>query len=105
MKRIFGVLLVAIFALSFTACSGDDEEVKYPKCKTSAHCASKGEVCVSGNCVECGKDADCAETGACMGCSGNQCVKKDNCCVDDSQCAGGLKCRAKPNSKEGTCQK
>lgn len=108
MKRILGLLMVAVFALAMVGCGPKDEgdsAPKYPACKTSAHCADKGEVCVSGTCAQCGADADCAKVGPCMGCNGNKCVKKDNCCQKDSDCAAGASCRAKAGSKEGTCVK
>ena len=108
MKKILGLLFVALFALVVVGCGPKDEgddTPTYPKCKTTAHCASKGEVCVSGTCVECGTDGDCAKAGTCMGCAGNKCVKKENCCSSDRDCSNGDVCRAKPGSKTGTCGK
>lgn len=75
-------LLVVVIALA--GCKPD-----YPKCKTDAHCADKGEVCVDNLCVECSSDAQCREGFACQN---NACVALPECRLD-ADCAAGERCR------------
>ena len=107
MKKTFGLVVMVFAALMFvSACSSSDNGSKapvYPACESNDNCASHGEFCVDGQCVECGTCNHCKDKGTCMTCKGNKCVAKDNCCTTDRDCTGGKKCKARPGKKEGTC--
>jgi peptidoglycan-associated lipoprotein len=75
--------VVAFAVLLLTGCPPT-----YPKCDSDANCKEKGEVCVQGQCQECGTDANCK---AGFVCEANKCVPKPEC-VDDGACGPGKKC-------------
>lgn len=64
----------------------------YPSCATDTHCASHGQVCVSGSCKQCRDHGQCASMGPCGRCEANSCVKVAGCCATDADCGGG-RCR------------
>jgi peptidoglycan-associated lipoprotein len=96
----------AALLLALTGCGPT-----YPKCEKDEHCSEKNEVCVQGQCQECGQDQDCkdgfvcrgnacvpkpecetrADCGACSICSDEKCVPE---CSSDDQCAEGLECKS-----------
>ncbi len=77
--------LLAVVALATTACPPS-----YPKCKSDDHCKDHNEVCINGQCQECGKDGDCK---AGFSCKEAKCVPAAEC-ANDGQCGAGMKCRA-----------
>ena len=60
----------------------------YPKCDNDDHCKDKGEVCVEGQCQECGKTEQCKEGFVC---EANKCVPKPEC-TGNADCGGDKKC-------------
>jgi peptidoglycan-associated lipoprotein len=92
-SRLFGFGSLVLFALATFTLAGCPP--KWPQCKKDEHCRKNADgeevnfVCVSGTCVECGIDADCAEGFVCRD---NACVPKPEC-TSDAECTGGLVCR------------
>lgn len=86
MFRRLLVATVALSACSLTACTPT-----YPKCENDDHCKTDGhnEVCINGQCQECGKDADCK---AGFVCKANKCAPKPECTAD-GDCQAGFKCK------------
>lgn len=106
MKRLFGLLIVLVFAAGLAAGCGGDEKKKgpaYPACAANADCADHGEYCVNGTCAECAKAKHCK--GTCMTCNGGKCEGKKGCCTGKADCPEGTKCIVKPGKKEGKCGK
>ena len=104
MKRLFGMLLVLVFAAGLATACGGDEKAKgpvYPACSSNGDCADHGEFCLNGTCSECAKSSDCK--GACTTCAGGKCEGKKSCCTGPADCPEGTKCIVKPGKKEGTC--
>lgn len=85
-NRLLAPALV-VAGLALTACPPS-----YPKCETDNHCQADGrtEVCVDGQCQECGQDTDCK---AGFVCRANKCVPKPEC-TSHQDCAPGSKCEA-----------
>jgi peptidoglycan-associated lipoprotein len=73
----------ALAVLVFSGCPPT-----YPKCDNDGNCKEKGEVCVQGQCQECGTDANCK---AGFVCEANRCVPKPEC-KDDGACGPGNAC-------------
>ncbi|MBX5483754.1 MAG: OmpA family protein [Myxococcaceae bacterium] len=63
----------------------------YPNCKSDEHCADHGEVCVQGQCQECGTDANCKPGFVCQG---GKCTPKPECTPTGNECGPGKKCEA-----------
>jgi peptidoglycan-associated lipoprotein len=86
MMRRFALAVLVLGAGSLAACTPT-----YPKCEKDEHCKQDGhnEVCVNGNCQECGKDADCK---AGFVCQASKCVPKPECTAD-GECQPGFKCK------------
>jgi peptidoglycan-associated lipoprotein len=82
------LLAISGAALLLTACPPT-----YPKCSSDENCATKGEVCVQGQCRECATDQNCKPGFVC---DLSRCVPKPEC-VSDTGCGSGKKC------KEGKC--
>ncbi len=99
--RYLSGLFIATALLALTGCPPT-----YPNCKSDETCTEKGEVCVQGQCKECGTDENCK---AGFVCDTNKCVPKPECgpgagpCGTGKKCSSG-KCVVDPNFKaEGTC--
>ncbi len=84
-NRLLAPALV-VAGLALTACPPS-----YPKCDNDDHCKDEGrtEVCVDGQCQECGKDTDCK---AGFVCRANKCTPKPECAAS-GDCAPGSKCQ------------
>ena len=111
--RLLMAATIALAAFALPACGGSKKQEaavktapppppataapEYPKCENDGHCASKGQVCVSGTCKQCREDAQCNSLGPCGRCQANSCVKAAGCCEKDDDCNGG-RCRG------GTCR-
>jgi peptidoglycan-associated lipoprotein len=82
--------LLGLFALAFTGCPAPE----WPKCEKDDHCAAdkkdnpsgKDQVCVFGQCQECGRDTDC---GSGQRCSKGRC---EAVCTADADCGQGEMC-------------
>ncbi|MDF1562934.1 MAG: peptidoglycan-associated lipoprotein Pal [Deltaproteobacteria bacterium] len=89
-SRLVGIgsLILAVFVLS--GCPP-----KWPQCKKDDHCKKNADgeevsfVCIAGQCVECGTDADCSEGFICRE---NACVPKPEC-LSSADCSGGMLCK------------
>ncbi len=106
MRRLFILSICTAAVAALNGCGPS-----YPKCETDAHCAEHNEVCVQGQCQECGRDQDCkdgfvcranacvpkpecetrADCGACSICQDEKCVPE---CSTDDQCAEGMQCKS-----------
>lgn len=62
----------------------------YPKCNNDDQCKEHNEVCVQGQCVECGTDANCKQGFVCQA---NKCVPKPEC-TTNANCPSGQRCAA-----------
>ncbi len=91
MPRTYGLVVLMILGLSMTAmigCPGPE----YPKCEKNDHCAKDSdgkeisEVCVFGQCQECGKDTDCTDGKVCKN------YRCEAVCEADTECGDGLSC-------------
>ncbi|HHW96498.1 MAG TPA: OmpA family protein [Myxococcota bacterium] len=99
--RLFSVIAVAAGAMMFSACGK-----KYPNCDTDKECASHGEYCVEGKCVQCRTNAHCSGDGPCAFCgAGNACQtpvgNPGDCCTSNENCMNG-KC-FKTSGATGVC--
>lgn len=63
----------------------------YPNCKSDENCTEHGEVCVQGQCQECGTDANCK---AGFVCQDSKCVPKPECTPTGNECGTGQKCES-----------
>ena len=77
MAGLFGAVVLA----ALTGCPPT-----YPKCDNDAQCSEKGEVCVQGQCKECGTDENCK---AGFVCDTNKCVPKPECGPGAGPCGTG----------------
>ncbi len=105
MKKVIGLMVIAVVAMFFAAGCGNDTAKKgpvYPACESNADCKAKGEFCYNKICSECAEDANC--TAACTQCTEGKCEGTPNCCTADADCPEGQRCKAAPGQKEGTCE-
>lgn len=86
MRRVSLVFGCSAVILLVTGCPPT-----YPNCKADEHCTEKGEVCVQGQCAECGTDANCK---AGFVCEGGKCTPKPECTPTGNECGAGKKCKA-----------
>jgi peptidoglycan-associated lipoprotein len=82
----------------------------YPTCSSDEACKDHGQVCVNGQCQECGSDANCKQGFVCQAA---KCVPKPECSADADCPNGGIcndgkcgvpECKADDDCKEGKCQ-
>lgn len=106
MKKVIGLMVIAVVAMFFVAACGNGAAEKkgpvYPACASNADCSAKGEFCFNKVCSECAENANC--TAACTQCTAGKCEGKPNCCSADADCPEGQRCKAAPGKKEGTCE-
>ena len=105
MKRLLTLTTFAAALIALTSCGP-----KYPQCEKDEQCAEHNEVCVQGQCQECGIDQHCkegficrenacvpkpecesnADCGSCSVCKDEKCVPE---CSSDSQCGDSMVCQ------------
>jgi peptidoglycan-associated lipoprotein len=85
MRRIALAVAVGATLLLAAGC-----KPTYPKCSSDEHCKEQNEVCVNGQCRECGSDENCPQGFVCQT---NKCVPQGTC-VEDKNCPSGQKCKA-----------
>lgn len=89
-RLLFLLSFIGLVALALTGCPAPE----WPKCENDDHCkadkddnpSGKAQVCVFGQCQECGRDTDC---GAGQKCSKGRC---ENVCTADADCREGEMC-------------
>jgi peptidoglycan-associated lipoprotein len=88
--------LLAGLGLGLVLLAGCPKPPQYPNCKDDTTCSERGEVCINGQCQECGTDANCKQG---FRCEANRCVPAVTQpeCQDDAACGAGRICEA------GTC--
>jgi peptidoglycan-associated lipoprotein len=102
--RVWGFAALAAAAIALTGCPAP-----YPSCSSDEACKDHGEVCVNGQCQECGSDANCKPG---FTCEANKCVPKAECTADgdckDGICNNGKcgppECKDDKGCKEGKCR-
>ena len=91
MQKAFHLMTLALLAMTLSlisACPGPD----YPKCEKDDHCAKDAEgkeiaeVCVFGQCQECGSDEHCSDGKSCRN------YRCESVCAEDGDCGDGLSC-------------
>jgi peptidoglycan-associated lipoprotein len=85
MARRILVPALLMGTLSLIGCTPE-----YPKCEKDEHCKDHNEVCVNGQCQECGRDSDCASKPGFI-CREMKCVPKPECSATE-RCQAGFKC-------------
>ncbi len=105
MKRFLILTTCASALLALSSCGP-----KYPQCEQDEHCAEHNEVCVQGQCQECGMDQHCkdgficrenacvpkpeceanSDCGSCSVCKDEKCVPE---CANDGQCGDSMVCQ------------
>jgi peptidoglycan-associated lipoprotein len=83
--RTLKLTTLAALALVAAGCKPD-----YPKCQNDDHCKEHGEICIQGQCRECGEDGQCKEGYVCRDYT---CMVKPEC-VASADCPQAQKCRA-----------
>jgi len=109
MKLAIRIALVIATCLGFVVlvpgCGNQNTASTPPQsagCTSDAQC--NGLKCASGECVQCTADSHCNSRDKCNVCSANKCVKKSNCCTDDTQCSRGQRCFNVRGRKYGSCR-
>lgn len=85
MRRVLIVSVAVLSVMVLASCSPS-----YPKCNNDDQCKEHNEVCVQGQCVECGADNNCKQGFVCQA---NKCVPKPEC-TTNSNCPSGQRCAA-----------
>lgn len=102
--RVWGLAALAAATVALTGCPAP-----YPSCQSDEACKDHGEVCVNGQCQECGADANCK---AGFVCEANKCVPKSEC-TGDGDCKDGIcnngkcappECKDDKACKDGKCR-